>query len=166
VNDILVAGIGNIFFGDDAFGVEVAQRLSRRKLPENVNVVDFGIRGFDLAFALMDERYRVAILVDALPRGEAPGTLYTMEPDLSDIENSLQGFSPVDTHGMTPMRVFQLVQSMGGKPGRILIVGCEPETLGTEEEGKMGLSPCVDAAVDSALDLVESLIEKIEQGVV
>ncbi len=80
---ILIAGIGNIFLGDDAFGVEVVRRLSRsaRKLPDEVRIVDFGIRGFDLAYALM-EGYEVAILVDATPRGGVPGTLYTIEPDL------------------------------------------------------------------------------------
>src|SRR5947209_2000127 len=82
---ILVAGVGNIFLGDDAFGVEVAQRLLRRSLPEGVRVVDFGIRGFDLAYALMRDDLAeggTAILVDALPRGEPPGTLYVIEPDL------------------------------------------------------------------------------------
>ncbi|MGH7848434.1 MAG: hydrogenase maturation protease, partial [Candidatus Binatia bacterium] len=72
---ILVAGIGNIFLGDDGFGVEVARELAKRKLPESVRVVDFGIRGFDLAYALLDG-YDLTILVDAAPRGGLPGTLY------------------------------------------------------------------------------------------
>src|SRR6266853_193590 len=78
---VLIAGVGNIFLGDDAFGVEVAQRLARRPLPEGVRVVDFGIRGLDLAYALLD-RYEAVVLVDAAPRGGAPGTIYVLEPEL------------------------------------------------------------------------------------
>ena len=76
---ILIAGIGNIFLGDDAFGVEVARRLVRRRLPDGVRVVDFGIRGLDLTYALLDG-YEAVILVDAAPRGGPPGTLYVLEP--------------------------------------------------------------------------------------
>src|SRR6202030_732892 len=82
---ILIAGIGNIFLGDDAFGVEVVRRLAARKLPDAIRVVDFGIRGFDLAYALM-EGYEITILVDATPRGGQPGTLYTIEPDLRSVQ--------------------------------------------------------------------------------
>ena len=84
---ILVAGIGNIFMGDDAFGVEVARRLSQRTLPAGVRVSDFGIRGFDLAYALQDG-YETTILIDACPRGEEPGTLFVVEPDLAEISAS------------------------------------------------------------------------------
>ena len=85
---ILVACIGNIFMGDDAFGVEVAARLARKRLPENVHVVDYGIRGLDLAYALMDG-YDACILVDAVPRGGAPGTLYTIEPDWDSVADEI-----------------------------------------------------------------------------
>src|SRR5690242_21781740 len=139
---ILVAGIGNIFHGDDAFGVEVAQRLARRSLPPEVRVVDFGIRGFDLAYALTDG-CDAAILVDATSRGGAPGTLYTVEIDRDAPVGLKEPQMDVATHGMNPMRVLQMARALGGGPGRILLVGCEPETLGSEEEGLMGLSGTV-----------------------
>lgn len=156
---ILIAGIGNIFLGDDAFGVEVAQRLARRKLPDGVRVVDFGIRGFDLAYALLDG-CDIAILVDAVPRGEKPGTLYVIEPDLADDVNE-QEMMMVETHGMNPIKVLHLVKSMGGGGlNRILIVGCEPATFGSEQ-GEVGLSEPVQAAVDEAIGLIESILAEI-----
>jgi hydrogenase maturation protease len=87
---ILVAGVGNIFLGDDGFGVEVALSLSKRQLPESVTVKDFGIRGFDLAYALLDP-WDAVIIVDALPRGEAAGTLYVVEPDLAALGRQHRG---------------------------------------------------------------------------
>src|ERR1700723_2432639 len=83
---VLVAGIGNIFLGDDGFGVEVVRGLTTRSMPEGVTVKDFGIRGFDLAYALLDP-WDTVILVDALPRGEAAGTLFVLEPDLTGLGN-------------------------------------------------------------------------------
>ncbi len=159
---ILVAGIGNIFHGDDAFGVEVAQRLLRRSLPAEVRVVDFGIRGFDLTYALLDGPGLV-ILVDATSRDGPPGTLYTIEID-PHAPVGLDGPNiSVATHGMNPMRVLQLAQSMGGCNSRMLLVGCQPETLGSEEEGQMGLSDTVAAVVDAAADVVEKLAREFLQ---
>jgi hydrogenase maturation protease len=151
---ILIACIGNIFLGDDGFGVEVAKRLLRRKLPEEARVVDYGIRGFDLAYALMDG-YDVTIFVDATQRGGEPGTLYVIEPDLEELDRSEATL--VDAHAMNPVKVLGLARSMGAEFGRILVVGCEPATLGPEE-GQMGLSEPVEAAVDEAVGLIESLI--------
>jgi len=158
---ILIAGIGNIFLGDDGFGVEVAQRLANRKLPAGVKVVDFGIRGFDLAYALLDG-FDVTVLVDACPRGGEPGTLYVIEPDLKAIQESASG-AAVDAHTMNPMNVIRMAQSMGGELKRILLVGCEPQTLGPEE-GQMGLSDPVTAGVEDAVIRVERLIEEIQSG--
>ena len=155
---ILVAGIGNIFLGDDAFGCEVVKRLSDRAWPGNVHVVDFGIRGFDLAYALLDG-HDVTIFVDATPRGEDPGTLYTIEPEVDEIENIEEQGAMVETHGMNPMKVLSMVKSMGGQFKKILLVGCEPATLGPEE-GQMGLSEPVAAAVDDAARIVESLVAR------
>ncbi len=156
---ILVAGIGNIFLGDDAFGSEVARALALRELPDEVRVVDFGIRGFDLAYALLDG-YEVTIFVDATPRGGEPGTLYTIEPDLDELNNLDAGGMMVETHGMNPLKVLAMVKSMGGEFKRILLVGCEPAPL-ESEDGHMGLSSSVEAAVDEAVRVVESLVTKI-----
>jgi len=159
---ILIAGIGNIFLGDDAFGVEVVQRLAARKLPERVKAVDFGIRGFDLAYALLDGS-DVTILVDACPRGGEPGSLYVIEPDLNSLDAPDAQQASVDAHSMNPMNVIRLAKSMGGELKRILLVGCEPATLGPEE-GQMGLSEPVSAAVDQAVTLIENLLDKIRNG--
>jgi hydrogenase maturation protease len=157
---ILVAGIGNIFFGDDAFGCEVAQQLSRRSLPENVRVTDFGIRSYDLAYALMDG-CDAAILVDATPQGSEPGTIYLIEPDLKKLDELPD--EAFNAHSMNPLRVLQLVRSLGGKPGGLRVVGCEPAVLDVEE-GAMGLSEKVQAAVAPAIAIIESLIHEILQG--
>jgi hydrogenase maturation protease len=159
---ILIAGIGNIFLGDDAFGVEVARRLSACELPENVKVVDFGIRGYDLAYALLDG-YDTTILVDACPRGEPAGTLYVIEPQLTDLGDSEQRQGAVEAHSMNPLSVLRLATSMGGPLKQVLLVGCEPATLGPEE-GQMGLSEPVESAVDEAVKLIQSLITKISSG--
>jgi hydrogenase maturation protease len=163
---VLIAGLGNIFLGDDAFGVEVARRLSRRKLPENVWVVDFGIRGLDLAFALLDG-YDSVILVDASPRGGAPGALYAIEPDLSAVESGGDGGQTINGHGMEPLQVFRLARSMGGELPRLLVVGCEPELLEPAEQ-RMGLSGAVEAAIEPAIEMIQSLVAQItgSQGAV
>jgi hydrogenase maturation protease len=154
---ILIAGIGNIFLGDDAFGVEVAQRLGRRSLPEGVRVVDYGIRGFDLAYAILDGP-EVTILVDAAPRGGQPGTLYLIEPDLAEVAQP--GEATIETHSMNPVRVLQLVAMLGGKPRRVLVVGCEPATL-ESEDGRIGLSEPVEAAAQEALGMIEAIVETL-----
>jgi len=151
---ILIAGVGNIFLGDDAFGVEVVRRLALRPQPEGVRVADFGIRGFDLAYALLD-RYDLVVLVDATPRGGPPGTLYVIEPDPP---SAAEGPEMLETHGMNPMRVLRLVRSLGGQPPPLRVVGCEPLTLGSEEEPVMGLSEPVQAVVGEAVRLLEVLV--------
>jgi hydrogenase maturation protease len=160
-NHILIAGIGNIFLGDDGFGVEVAKRLAGRSYPAGVRVVDFGIRGFDLAYALMDGP-EVTILVDACPRGGAPGTIYVIEPDLKEPDSATGQFAFVEGHSMNPMNVLRVATSMGGKLKRVLLVGCEPESLGGDE-GHMGLSAPVESAVDEAVATIERLVERISR---
>lgn len=155
---ILVAGIGNIFFGDDAFGVEVARRLADRQLPAGVRVTDFGIRGFDLAYALLDD-YDASILIDAVQRGGAPGTLYVIEPNGE--EESGPAAAMVETHNLHPEKVLALVRALGGQPRCVSIVGCEPATFGPDENGWMGLSAPVETAVEEAISLVETLIQTI-----
>jgi hydrogenase maturation protease len=155
---ILAAGIGNIFLGDDGFGVEVAQQLSKSTLPATVRVVDFGIRGLDLAYALQDG-YETTILIDAYPHEQTPGTVSVVEPDLNDPAASLGEGNFLDPHAMNPVNVLRMATAMHGKLKRVLLVGCEPATLGGEE-GRMGLSEPVEAAVREAVKVVENLVEK------
>jgi len=155
--NILIAGIGNIFFGDDAFGCEVAAQLMRRPLPEGVRVIDFGIRSYDLAYAMMNGP-DVTIFIDATPRGQPPGTIYLLEPDKNILDSDFG--EVVNAHSMNPVRVLQLIHSLGGQPGRLYLVGCEPAVLETEE-GAMGLSEKVQAAVAPAIEMIETLIREI-----
>lgn len=152
---ILVAGIGNIFLGDDGFGVEVVRRLSAKIFSDDVRIRDFGIRGYDLAYALLEE-YELAILVDAAPRGGPPGMVSVIEPDLNEAEGA-GAPAMLDAHTMNPLNVFQLARTLGPVSTRILLVACEPASLGGEE-GYIGLSGPVAAAVDEAVQVIERLI--------
>jgi hydrogenase maturation protease len=163
---ILVAGIGNIFLSDDAFGVEVAHRLSSRALPGGVRVEDYGIRGMHLAYDLL-EGYDALVLIDAVPMGEPPGTLAVIEPEPASVfpSNSDGGVVPaVDAHTMSPDIVLATLAHLGGSVDRIVIVGCQPGDL---DEG-IGLSPAVEAAIGAAADLCLEVIsgnaEPAERG--
>jgi hydrogenase maturation protease len=158
---ILVAGVGNVFLGDDGFGVEVVRRLAGRDLPEGVEVVDFGIRGMDLAYALQDD-FEAVVFVDATPRGEKPGTVYLIEAEVEE-----DGEVALDTHGMDPVKVIKLSRALGAKPTRTLVVGCEPQVVLSGEdydEMLMELSEPVQNAVEEAVKLVESLVKEIDVG--
>jgi hydrogenase maturation protease len=159
---ILIAGVGNIFLADDGFGVEVVNRLANKSFPSAVRVADFGIRGFDLAYALM-EGYETTILVDAYPGEGAPGTLFVVEPDLRELKSAEAQPGAIEPHAMNPLAVLRMATNMGGQLKRVLLVGCVPATLGPEE-GQMGLSEPVTAAVDQAAKLVESLVTRILAG--
>ena len=155
---ILVAGIGNIFLADDGFGCEVVRRLAGRELPENVEVRDFGIRGMDLAYALMDP-YETIVFVDATPRGEEPGTVYLIEAEVPE-----EGEVALDTHGMDPVNVIRLARVLGANIPRTLVVGCEPKVVLTGEDYDdmlIQLSEPVQKAVDEAVKMVESVVEEI-----
>jgi hydrogenase maturation protease len=159
---VLVAGIGNVFLGDDGFGVEVVRRLSAEhaaEVPPWVRVVDYGIRGMHLAYDLAGAGYDVTIMVDATARGDAPGTVYVVELDRPP--HRPPASPPVlDAHGMQPDVVLNLVAMLGEDPGRVLLVGCEPAVL----DQRMGLSPAVERAVGPAaravLDLIAALGSK------
>jgi hydrogenase maturation protease len=154
---ILVAGVGNIFLGDDAFGSEVARRLMNEQLPPGVRVTDFGIRSYDLAYALMDG-YDVTILVDATSQKQAPGTVYLIEPDLRQLDNLDE--TTADAHGMSPVKVLQMLRTFGSSPGRLYLVGCEPAILEVED-GQIGLSEIVEASIPRAIELIKSLVNDL-----
>ncbi|MGH2480524.1 MAG: hydrogenase maturation protease [Ktedonobacteraceae bacterium] len=163
---ILVACIGNIFLGDDGFGVEVAQRMLSRKNrphPEHVQVVDFGIRGMDLAYTLLED-YDTLILVDAVPRGGQPGTLYLIEPDVAHLnaeQGAQAGRVALDTHSMDPVKVLAYARTLGAQPIRTFLVGCEPsvyEGADAYMEMSMGLSDPVQNAIDPAIQMIDSLV--------
>jgi hydrogenase maturation protease len=151
---VLVAGIGNVFLGDDGWGVALAGRLAVRALPRGVDVVDFGIRGMDLAYAMQDG-YDAVVFLDATPHGETPGTLYVIEPELDEIVTA------IDAHGMDPVKVLALARTLGAETlPRTLIVGCEPQTrMSAEDEHIVAeLTEPVRASLEEGVGLVEDLL--------
>lgn len=149
----LVAGVGNIFFADDGFGPEVARRLAARPLPADVTVADFGIRGVHLAYEL-SSGYELAIVVDAVARGGAPGTLYVIEPELEDAAAAGAGAVAADAHGLDLGAVFATMRTLGAPPGRVVVVGCETAEL----DDRIGLSDPVRGSLDRAVTLVETML--------
>lgn len=157
---MLVAGVGNIFLSDDAFGVEVIRALGDGPAPAGVKIVDFGIRGVHLAYELLDG-YDVLVLVDAAPRGETPGTVSLVEVEQAAIADASAevagGERPmVDAHGLEPGAILQMLGSLGGQVETVLVVACEPQSV---EEG-LGLSPAVAAAVPEAVQLVRKVMSE------
>jgi hydrogenase maturation protease len=148
---ILVAGVGNVFLRDDAFGVEVVKLLAERPQPPGVQIKDFGIRGVHLVYELLDG-YDLFVLVDAAPRGEAPGTVSVLEVELP----GPQAQPVVDAHSLTPDAIFGLLSSLGGRPGRNLVVACEPAEV---DEG-MGLTDPVREALPHAVRAVEEILAR------
>ena len=153
---VLAAGIGNVFFGDDGFGVEVADRLVGTALPDGVRLGEYGIRGVHLAYELLDG-YDALVLIDALPMGEAPGTVAVVEVDPVDVASP----STMDAHSMSPATVLGLLAGLGGSVGRVVVVGCEPAEL---TDG-MGLSPVVEEAVPVAVTAVRELLAELAADV-
>jgi len=165
---MVIAGVGNIFLGDDGFGVEVARRLADADLPDWVRVADYGISGMHLAYDLA-EGFETTILIDASPRGEPPGTVYVLElsagnSPAADPPGGPSGTSaalPVlDGHGMQPDVVLAMLDMLGADAGRVLLVGCEPASI----EARMGLSAPVAAAVDQAVRIVHGLVRAAGDG--
>ncbi|WP_128436733.1 hydrogenase maturation protease [Streptomyces cyaneus] len=153
---LLVAGVGNIFLADDAFGPEVVRALERRPLPTEVRVRDFGIRGLDLAYELLDG-YDVVVLVDAAERGHSPGTLSLIEPELPD---GARGAAPPEAHGMDPARVLALAAHLGDGPlPRVLVLACEPQLRPRGDEDIVpGLSAPVVDAVGRAVEALHAMV--------
>ncbi|MDI9833169.1 hydrogenase maturation protease [Streptomyces sp. NPDC004822] len=153
---LLVAGVGNIFLADDAFGPEVIRALDERPLPPGAAVRDFGIRGLDLAYTLLDG-YDTAVLVDAAVRGHTPGTLSLIEPELPDAS---AGGPPPEAHGMDPAKVLALAAHLGDEPlPRVLVLACEPERVPRgDEDITPGMSATVRAAVPEAVAALHTLV--------
>jgi len=163
---ILIAGIGNVFLGDDGFGVAVIERLSRFALPEGAVLMDVGIRGLDLTYALLGD-YDAAILVDAVRRGYAPGSVCVLDPEDPTEPRSEDETNPaglLDAHAMDPVKVLAFVRQSGSQLRAMRVVGCEPLTFGTDDEPALGLSAPVRAAVDLGAQQVYALVAELQRS--
>jgi hydrogenase maturation protease len=157
---ILVAGVGNAWLRDDAFGGEVVRRLEARGVPSGVTVMDFGTGGLDLAYEVI-RGYSALVLLDASRQGGEPGTLYVMEPDRGEFAGALQDGENIDPHAMDPHTVLRFVSAVGGWPPKVLVIACEP---GEVDEPGLGLTPPVDRAAGAAVDLVLDTIEELRDA--
>lgn len=160
---VLIAGIGNIFQGDDAFGVAVVQKLAAIGLPDNIRLVDIGIRSIDLCFALLDG-FDLTILVDATARGGVPGTLYVIAIGPDDVPDLSEEVSMANSHGLNPLSVLALAKSVGAQFKKILLIGCEPLVLDHDESGHIGLSDVVEAAVNPAVQSILQLLSEYQSN--
>ena len=154
LKQVLVAGVGNAWLQDDAFGAECARRLEARGVPKGVTVMDFGTGGLDLAYELM-RGYDALVLLDASRQGGTPGTLYVLEPELADYGGPIEDGEVINPHGMDPATVLRFVNAIGGFSGKVVVIGCEP---GAVDDVGLGLTPPVEAAVERALALVGETI--------
>jgi hydrogenase maturation protease len=157
---ILVAGVGNAFLSDDGFGGAVAKGLEGRGVPPGVTVMDFGTGGLDLAYEVM-RGYDALVIVDVSRQDGEPGTLYVMEPDEAEVEGGIEDGEVLDPHGMDPKTVLRFVKSVGGWPGKVIIVACEPTSV---EEMGMELSREVAGAVERAVDTVLEQIGQLQSN--
>jgi len=157
---ILVAGVGNAFLSDDGFGGAVAAGLGRRRVPAGVTVMDFGTGGLDLAYEVM-RGYDALVIVDVSRQGGEPGTLYVMEPEEAEVEGGIEDGEVIDPHGMDPKTVLRFVKSVGGWPGKVVVVACEPASV---EQMGMELSAEVAAAVERAVDTVLEQIGELQSN--
>jgi hydrogenase maturation protease len=155
---ILVAGVGNAWLQDDAFGGEVARRMEAQGVPSGVTVMDFGTGGLDLAYEVM-RGYDALVILDASRQGGEPGTLYVIEPQMDEFAPEISDGEVIDPHGMDPGTMLRFVRATGGWPGKVVVIGCEP---GEVDEVGLGLTPPVAAAVDRAIELVMETIGELQ----
>lgn len=160
IKQILVAGIGNAWLRDDGFGGEVAKQLTERQLPEGVTVMDFGSGGLDLAYEVM-RGYDALILIDVSRQGGEAGTLYVMEALADEVDGSIEDGQLLNPHAMDPETVLRFVKYVGGWPGRVMVVACEPETV---EDVGLGLSDAVRDSVAHAADVVLQTIQELRDA--
>lgn len=154
---ILVAGVGNAWLQDDAFGGECARRLEAGGVPPGVTVMDFGTGGLDLAYEVM-RGYDALVLLDASRQGGEPGTLYVIEPELSAYAGAIEDGEVINPHGMDPATMLRFVNAIGGFSGRVVVIGCEP---GAVDDVGLGLTAPVAAAMDRALALVAQTLDEL-----
>jgi hydrogenase maturation protease len=154
---ILVAGVGNAWLQDDAFGGECARRLEARGVPDGVTVMDFGTGGLDLAYEIM-RGYDALVLLDASRQGGEPGTLYVLEPNMEELCKPIEDGDVIDPHGMDPQTMLRFVGAIGGFSGRVVVIGCEP---GEVDDVGLGLTPAVAGAVERALELVAETLHEL-----
>jgi hydrogenase maturation protease len=157
---ILIAAVGNLWKRDDGFGTAVARRLREHEQPSGVSVADFGTSGLDLAYEVM-RGYAALVLVDVTRQGGAPGTLYVMEADPESVELGIEDGDIIDPHDMDPRTVLRFVKAVNGWPGKVVVIGCEPMTV---DDYGIGLSPEVEAAVDTAVKLVGETVAELQSG--
>jgi hydrogenase maturation protease len=144
---ILVAGIGNIFLGDDGFGSEVVTHLADIE-SDDVRIVDYGIRGMHLAYDLLDG-YEGLVLIDAVAGQDPPGVIRVFEVAQDDV-----GGAALDAHAMDPGTVLASLQALGGRLPRTVVVGCVPAHV----DEALGLSPAIAAAVEPAAAAVRTVL--------
>jgi hydrogenase maturation protease len=154
---ILVAGVGNAWLQDDAFGGECARRLEAQGVPSGVTVMDFGTGGLDLAYEIM-RGYDALVLLDASRQGGEPGTLYVLEPSMEELSGPIEDGDVINPHGMDPQTVLRFVGAIGGFSGRVVVIGCEP---GEVDDVGLGLTPAIATAVERALQLVGETIDEL-----
>jgi hydrogenase maturation protease len=154
---ILVAGVGNAWLQDDAFGGECARRLEARGVPDGVTVMNFGTGGLDLAYEIM-RGYDALVLLDASRRGGEPGTLYVLEPDMEELTGPIEDGDVINPHGMDPQTVLRFVGAIGGFSGRVVVIGCEP---GEVDDVGLGLTRAVEGAIERALALVSETLDEL-----
>ncbi|MCW2982459.1 MAG: hydrogenase maturation protease [Conexibacter sp.] len=154
---ILVAGVGNAWLQDDAFGGECARRLEARGVPDGVTVMEFGTGGLDLAYEIM-RGYDALVLLDASRQGGEPGTLYVLEPAMEELAGPIEDGDVINPHGMDPQTVLRFVGAIGGFSGRVVVIGCEP---GEVDDVGLGLTPAVEGAIERALELVTETLGEL-----
>jgi hydrogenase maturation protease len=154
---ILIAGVGNAWLRDDAFGTEVARRLSERELPSGVSVMDVGTSGLDLAYEVM-RGYSALVIVDVSKQGGEPGTLYVIDVDRDEVPAEIEDGESIDPHSMDPMTMLRFVRAVGGWPGRVQVIACEPAVV---DDVGLGLSPAVEEAVDRAIALILDTVAEL-----
>jgi hydrogenase maturation protease len=154
---ILIAGVGNAWLQDDAFGAEVARCLGERELPSGVSVMDVGTSGLDLAYEVM-RGYSALVIVDVSKQGGEPGTLYVMDVEPDDVPAEIQDGESIDPHSMDPLTMLRFVRVIGGWPGRVQVIACEPAVV---DDVGLGLTPAVEEAVERAIALVLDTVEEL-----